>query len=224
MNQEPWAESTSQAVPRESYDDLGATTKDVTEKAKDTAGEAVDQAKQTAGQVGAQAKQQATSQLESQKERTVDTLDTVAQALRQTGQHLSEGEQTAVGGYIEQAAERVEKLTDYLRTRDIPSLLAETQHFARRNPGLFFGGAVALGFIGARFLKSSGERATLQRYEGAGHSPSFGYTGPRSNENRATHTGGSAIPPLAPLGQPTYETPARSGTQWEPGVTGALEP
>jgi len=224
MNQEPSATTTSHALPRESSDDLGATAQDVIAKAKDTTGQVADQAKETAGQVAAQAKQQATSQLESQKERTVDMLDTVAQALRQTCQHLTEGEQTAAGEYIEQAAERVEKLTNYLRTRDVPSLLAETQHFARRNPGLFLGGAVALGFIGARFLKSSGERAMVQRYPSSGHSPNFGYTGPRSSENRDAYAGGGAIPTLGPSGHPTYETPARSGTQWEPGVTGALEP
>jgi hypothetical protein len=224
MTQEPSARTTSQAEPRMSSDDPGATTRDVTEKAKDTAGQAVDQAKQTAGQVAAQAKQQATSQLESQKERTVDTLDTVAQALRQTGQHLSQGEQTAVGGYVEQAAERVEKLTDYLRTRDVASLVAETQHFARRNPGLFLGGALALGFIGGRFLKSSGERAMVQPYASSRPSPTFGYTGQRSSENPASYAGDSAVAALRPSGHATYETPARSGTQWQPGVASALEP
>ncbi|MBV9168888.1 MAG: hypothetical protein JOZ81_02240 [Chloroflexi bacterium] len=124
------------------------------------AGQVADQAQGAAGQVAAQAKQQATSQLESQKDRVVDTLVTVAQALRQTGQQLNQQEQGAVGGYVEQAAERVERTTNYLRAHDVPDLIAETQDFARRQPGLFVTGALALGFLGARFLMSSGRRAS----------------------------------------------------------------
>jgi hypothetical protein len=123
-----------------------------------------------------QAKQQATSQLESQKGRAVDTLVTVAQALRQTGQHLQEQEQSAVGGYVEQAAERVERLTNHLRARDVPELIAETQDFARRQPGLFITGAIALGFLGARFLRTSGERAAMHQAPLAGNASGFDRT------------------------------------------------
>jgi hypothetical protein len=113
-----------------------------------------------------QAKQQVTSTLESQKDRAVDTLVSVAQALRQTGQHLHDQEQGGVAGYLDQAAERVETLTNHLRGRDVPQLLADTEDIARRSPGVFLGAAVALGFIGARFLMSSGQRARAQRAYG----------------------------------------------------------
>jgi hypothetical protein len=224
MNQEPSPRPTSQAVPRGSSDGLGATVQDVTNQTKDTAGQVVDQAKDTAGQVAEQAKQQATSQLESQKERTVDTLMTVAQALHQTGQHLHEQEQTAVGGYVEQAAERVETLTNYLRTRDVPSLLAETQDLARRNPGLFLGGAVALGFIGARFLKSSGQRAITQSSTNASYSPMLGYSTPRPTQTRTPFAGGTAAPPPPAPGYASAATPEPTGSDSKLGVTGALEP
>ena len=88
-----------------------------------------DQAQAKAGQVAEQAKQQATSQLESQKGRAVDTLATVVQALRETGQQLQQQEQGAVGEYVEQAAERVERVTNHLRARDVPELIADTQEF-----------------------------------------------------------------------------------------------
>jgi hypothetical protein len=119
----------------------------------------MNQAQNTARQVGAQAKQSATSRLESQKERAVDSLMTVAQALRQTGQHLHEQDQGTVGTCIEKAAERVEDLTNHLRANDVTELLAETHAFARRRPAMFLGAALALGFAGTRFLMSSGQRA-----------------------------------------------------------------
>jgi hypothetical protein len=133
------------------------------DQAQAKASQVVGQAQGAAGQVAAQAREQATSQLESQKGRAVDTLVTVAQALRQTGQQLQQQEQGAVGGYVEQAAERVERMTNYLRAREVPDLIAETQDFARRQPGLFVTGALALGFLGARFLMSSGQRAAQRR-------------------------------------------------------------
>jgi len=224
MSQEPSARPTSQAMPRASSDALGDTAQGVTDQAKDTAGQVVDQAKDTAGQVADQAKQQATSRLESQKDRTVDTLVTVAQALRQTGQHLHEHEQTAVGGYVEQAAERVDALTHYLRTRDVPALLAETEDFARRKPGLFLSGAVALGFIGARFLKSSGQRATAQRFASSGYSSGFGYAAPRPGGTRPPYPVDTTAPALGASQHASTEMPLRTGTAWQSGVTGALEP
>jgi hypothetical protein len=140
----------------------GASIGGLSDQAQAKASQVVDQAQGAAGQVAEQAKQQATSQLESQKDRAVDTLVTVAQALRHTGQQLQQQEQGAVGRYVEQAAERVERVTDHLRAREVPELIAETQDFARRQPGLFVAGALALGFLGARFLMSSGQRAAQQ--------------------------------------------------------------
>jgi ElaB/YqjD/DUF883 family membrane-anchored ribosome-binding protein len=128
----------------------------------DTVSEVMDQEQDTARQVSAQAKQGATSRLESQKERAVDSLVMVAQALRQTGQHLNEQDQGTVGTYIEKVAGRVEDFTNHLRANDVTQLLAETQEFARRRPAMFVGAALALGFAGARFLMSSGQRASAR--------------------------------------------------------------
>jgi ElaB/YqjD/DUF883 family membrane-anchored ribosome-binding protein len=140
---------------------------------KDKAGQVVGQVQETAGQVTEQAKQAATSRLESQKDRAVDGLVTLSQALRQTGQQLHEQEQGAIGGYIDQAAERMERLTNHLRARDVPQLLNETEDLARRSPGLFVGAAMAIGFVGARFLMSSDRRARAQR----AYSPGYAATG-----------------------------------------------
>jgi hypothetical protein len=169
-------------------------------------GAVVEQAQAAAGQVTEQAKQQAASQLETQKERTVDSLVTVAQALRQTGQHLHEQQQGAIATYVEQAAERVEGLTNHLRSRDVTQLLGDTEDLARHKPGLFLGAAVALGFVGARFLMSSGQRARAQRSYGMpnGMSTSSSPYAPPSQYG----TGGAAF--------------VRPGTTSYPSAVGAL--
>jgi hypothetical protein len=57
----------------------------------------------------------------------------------------------------------VERVTGYLRGRDVPALLRDLEGLARRQPALFLGGSVALGALGARFLLSSGEREERRR-------------------------------------------------------------
>jgi hypothetical protein len=123
----------------------------------------VEQTQHAAGQVVDQAKEQATSQLAGQKERAVDGLGVVAQAIRQTGQELRKQDQEAVGRYADTAAQQVERFTGYLRGRDVPALLRDLEGLARRQPALFLGGSVALGALGARFLMSSGEREERRR-------------------------------------------------------------
>src|ERR1051326_8237578 len=98
-----------------------------TEPPAESAPSVVDQAQHVAGQVARQAQRRTTSQLESQKDRATDSLVILAQALRQTGQHLHEQEQGAIAGYVEQRAHRVEQLTNHLRALDIPQRVTDTE-------------------------------------------------------------------------------------------------
>lgn len=126
------------------------------DQAKDQAKEAVQQTQQKAGQVVDQARQQVKSQLSVQKDRAVDGLESVAEALRNTSQQLHEGQQAGVGQYADSAAELVERASGYLREREVEDLVFEVENFARRNPVMFLTGAFLIGFSAARFLKSSG--------------------------------------------------------------------
>ena len=136
---------------------------------QDLAWQAVEQAQQTVGKVVEEAKAQTSTQLSGQKERAAESLGTMAQAIRQTGQGLREHEQGAAGGYADAAAGQVERLATYLRERDVAELLEDVEDLARRQPGVFLGAAVALGFLGTRFLMSSGRRAA--RRDGAPAGP-----------------------------------------------------
>ena len=205
--------SSSPGVPGSRGTPLGEPTSGIVDQAQGSLGQVADQAQTTAGQVTQQAKQQATSQLESQKARAVDSLVTVAQALRQTGQHLHQQDQATVGGYVEQAAERIESLTNYLRAREVPELVAETQDFARRQPGLFLTGAVALGFIGARFLMSSGQRAARRSSYAAG-----GPTYPSSYGQAAAYPSATGAAYAGDM--PGYTGGSGASTGGTPGYTG----
>jgi hypothetical protein len=127
----------------------------------------VQQAQEKAGQLVDQAKDQVKTQLSSQKERAAGTLGSVADALRQTGNTLQGQNQAPVAQIANSAADWVEQFSGTLRERNIEDMLGDMEGFARRNPTVFLGSAFALGFLAARFLKSSSPTSSLDRdYEG----------------------------------------------------------
>lgn len=99
---------------------------------------------------------QAKEAAESQKERLADGASEVAQALHHASEGLRNDDQETVGNYAEALAGQVEKVAQFLQSRDLPTMAREVSGFARRQPALFLGGAFTLGIVAARFLKSSG--------------------------------------------------------------------
>lgn len=133
----------------------GTTGATVREMAKETVGQVADQTQQTARHIADQAREQAASRIGTQKDTAAAGLNSVAQALRQTGQTLREQDQAGITSYIDSAASQVEQISNYLQQSDISQLVDDVESFARRRPALFLTGAFALGILGARFLKSS---------------------------------------------------------------------
>jgi hypothetical protein len=100
-------------------------------------------------------REKATEQLSTQKDKATDGLGSVAQAVRQSTQQLRDQQHDTLAGYVEQAADQIDRLSKTLRNKDVGELFEDAQRLARRNPSLFIGSAFVLGVVGARFLKSS---------------------------------------------------------------------
>lgn len=115
------------------------------------------QAKHAVEKVVGHGKEELEHQLKSQKDDAASRVASVATALRETGKNMT-GDTNALQGYTNQAADQVERLSTYVRSRTIGDLISDVEGFARREPAIFVGGAFALGLIAARFLKSSGHR------------------------------------------------------------------
>jgi hypothetical protein len=119
----------------------------------------VDAAKQKIQRLASQARETAGGQAESRfstgKTRATQTLGTVAQALKSSSQQLRDQQHEGMGGYADQAANKLEEMSHYLENASLKDVATRFENFARREPALFIGSAVALGFFGARFLKSS---------------------------------------------------------------------
>jgi len=130
--------------PSEGNLDLGATVSEASEQIQD----------QVSG-LTQQVRQQATEQFETQKDRLVDTLDTVALLLHQAGEHADLQDKATLSGYVNKASGQLNQWSETLREREATQLLDDAVQFARRQPMLFFSGALAAGFAGARFFRSS---------------------------------------------------------------------
>lgn len=109
---------------------------------------------QAVGEVGERAR----GLFDDQKDRAVEGAHGLGRALRQTATTLRSENQTQTAHFIERAAEKIDELSGKFENRDLDQVIWDTQQFARRQPAVFFGGAIALGFIAARFLKASNER------------------------------------------------------------------
>ena len=129
-----------------------------------------------------QALDKVSTRLDSQKSRATETLDGVAQALLVASQQLQDRDQNSAGPYVERLAHQVERVSSFVQDTDVEEVMDDIGQFARRHPGLFVGGALMLGFVGARFLKSSernlGAESIDDGYGTArGYASSHGYVG-----------------------------------------------
>lgn len=120
-----------------------------------TATETVDQVKDTVSGLGDQVKQQASNQLMSRLETAAGGLDMAVKLLRTAGETVKEQDKTGVADSMTGMADRIEGWSTSLREQDVDKLVEEAKQVAKRQPMLFVSGALALGFLGARFLRSS---------------------------------------------------------------------
>ena len=135
-------------------------THDMSADASQTSGgNMVDQMRSSASDTFKTVKSNTTAKLEEQKTTLATGLTSVADGIRQLGSNLSSGEQNDpltrfAADYSETAAEKLRTAADYFNSHDIETMYRDVEGLARRNPAIFVGGAFALGFLAARFLKS----------------------------------------------------------------------
>lgn len=185
------------------------TMREMADQAKSAAGQIRDEAQQQASRTLDTAREQVTSRVAGQKDRAAEGLSTVAQALRQTGNQLREQDQQGLTDYIDRAASQVERFSTYLQNNHVGQLVDDVEHFARRQPALFLGGAFVLGLLGARFLKSSRPQPQYgDRYPGGssmGMRARYDTGYPRAYDNP-----GSSMSGYGPAGS-SYGSTTRSG-------------
>jgi len=118
---------------------------------RDVKDQVVDQAKTSFRQ----ARDSATSSFNDSRHQAADRLGGIAGAVRSTSEHLRSENQAGVADLTDSLAEQVERLSSYLRERDLRAVRDDVENFARRQPAVAIGVALGLGMLGARFFKSS---------------------------------------------------------------------
>lgn len=93
-------------------------------------------------------------QLENAKGQLAEGAERVAAAMERTADDLDGDGEGAISGFGRSVASLTRQLAGGLRERDVEEFAHELSLLARRNPGVFLAGSVALGFGIARFFKA----------------------------------------------------------------------
>jgi ElaB/YqjD/DUF883 family membrane-anchored ribosome-binding protein len=113
-----------------------------------------ERAESTVATIADQATQTAEAHVSTQKQQAAQTLQSLASVVRDSGDKLR-SEQPQLASLAEQAAQKVDQASEYLSQHDVRDLIRASERFARREPLIVLGGAFAIGFLAARFLKAT---------------------------------------------------------------------
>jgi hypothetical protein len=122
------------------------------------------------------------TRLADQKARAADKVSSVANTLHASSQQLRDDGNDDIGSYVERAAGQVERIAEYLNSTEVSDVVNKVEDFARRKPVAFVAGALAVGFVASRFLKSSRPEPagylpqTTERSEAYEAGSNFGFT------------------------------------------------
>jgi hypothetical protein len=101
--------------------------------------------------------------LAEQKLRAAGGLQDIGQSIQEAASRLTEGPLEPVGPYVEAAAERVSRASDYLAEHEVADLLRDAERAVLSRPQLFLGGMFLTGLLAARFLKATAPPAARTR-------------------------------------------------------------
>jgi hypothetical protein len=115
------------------------------------ASQAQDKAKEAAGEARGRVREEVdrrSTEIGGRVGSSAGDARSVADELRKQGKD-------APARYVEQAADRAERLGSYLERSDGDRIVRDVEDFARRNPWAVAAGGLALGFAASRMLKAS---------------------------------------------------------------------
>jgi hypothetical protein len=172
---------------------------------KDEAKGLASEAKNEVSGLASQARDHVQNLVGERKDLAAEQLGSFAGSLRDAARKLDDGDggATALGRYATTAADQVDRVSQYLRDRDMTSFVRDAETFARRHPDVFLGGTFIAGLVLARFFKASERRHQddlAEDWQTARYSEPSGAYGGTYGTSYGTSYGN------------TYNTPASSRT------------
>ena len=165
----------------------------VASKARDKGEHLAEEGREKAEELAHKAGDLARTRASEEKGRVAGGIRTVADALRRGSEDLPEDRQM-YGRFVEAVADRADGLSRYLETHDVDEMAREARRLAREHTGVMISGAFALGMLGARFLKSSGEEAQSERWVSHGYAGDTLYDAGYRTSGGYTQSGGYPQP------------------------------
>lgn len=138
------------AAGSSSFETSGETPRFDTSSVKGLAGDA----KRAAGNALNQAKERASTLAADQKQSAADRINRYSSALRDSARSM-ENDDPNIAHYASLAADRIERVADYVRSTDFEGLRHDAEDIARRHPALFMGGMFLAGIVLGGLVKTS---------------------------------------------------------------------
>jgi F0F1-type ATP synthase membrane subunit b/b' len=117
----------------------------------------MEQAQKAASAASDRIKDRAREMAEQQKAAGADQLGGMAHAMEAAAGELQK-QMPLAAEYVDDVAARLDDFASALKERSVDDMLGNVSDFARRQPAVFFAGAIAAGFALSRFAKSSANR------------------------------------------------------------------
>ncbi|HSK55140.1 MAG TPA: hypothetical protein VK908_07790 [Jiangellales bacterium] len=195
--------------------------------AKDEAANVVEEGRRQAGELYDQFRGQVDEQVHAQRDRVGDSMRTIGQDLSR----MSRGEQTEgqAQQLVEELGQRAQQVGDWISQRSGTELAEELRSFARRKPGTFLLGSLALGVLAGRLTRGAKAAASGGSGNGStGHSAaatrtaagSDPWTSPTGAAGTTRVTGTAAPTSMGPRPALAGESTVDPGDPLEPSRAG----
>jgi hypothetical protein len=133
---------------------LADTKNKIVQTARDTAAKV----KETASTTASRAREEAERFATERKETTANRIGDYSSAIHDSARSLEEKDPN-IAWFSHRAADKLQSVADYVRTRDFASLRRDAEDVARRHPAVFFGGMFLAGLILGNVMKASRRKA-----------------------------------------------------------------
>lgn len=136
--------------------------------ARQTMHEAAEYSRTATRRITTELKAQSRSIIKEQRDRIADSLDIMAEAMKGAGEKLREQRNRSLADAADAGAKAVEDVSGFLKENDPGKLVEQVEGFARRQPALFIGAALAAGIILGQLISSPGKPRGSVRVLGQG--------------------------------------------------------
>ncbi len=127
---------------------------DTKNKIATTARETAAKVKSAAASTAAKAKDQVAHLATEKKDTASERIGGYSSALHDSARSLEEKDPN-IAWFTHQAADKLQGVADYMRTRDFQGLREDAEGIARRHPAVFFGGMFVAGLLLGNVVKAS---------------------------------------------------------------------